>query len=133
MPQRSTRNSGADCIPGPIRGPIHPSGWPPPRRIRTPSAWLESGAAIYQLTNLMAQHIRRNFWEKVAEGAASTGQKADRQQLRIGREVYVGETPESARAEARIVLGRPFNEHQYVNRQAQGTLRYVKLESSHAR
>jgi alkanesulfonate monooxygenase SsuD/methylene tetrahydromethanopterin reductase-like flavin-dependent oxidoreductase (luciferase family) len=79
------------------------------------------------MTNLMAQHVR-TLWEKVAEGAASTGQKADRQQLRIGREVYVGETPESARAEARIVLGRPFNEHQYVNRQAQGTLRYVKLD-----
>ena len=79
------------------------------------------------MTNLMAPHVR-TLWKVVEEGAASTGREADRHQLRIGREVYVGETPESARAEARIVLGRPFNEHQYVNRKAQGTLRYVKLD-----
>jgi len=79
------------------------------------------------MTNLMAHHVR-HLWERVEEGAASTGREADRHQLRIGREVYVGETPESARAEARIVLGRPFDEHQYVNRKAQGNLRYVKLD-----
>jgi alkanesulfonate monooxygenase SsuD/methylene tetrahydromethanopterin reductase-like flavin-dependent oxidoreductase (luciferase family) len=79
------------------------------------------------MTNLMAQHVRK-LWQVVEEGAASTGQQADRRQLRLGREVYVGETSKSARAEARMVLGRPFEEHQYVNRQAQGTLRYVKRD-----
>ena len=81
------------------------------------------------MTNLMAHHVR-NLWEKMEEGAASTGREADHHQLRIGREVYVGETPESAREEARIVLGRPFDEHQYLNRKAQGNLRYVKLDTN---
>ena len=62
------------------------------------------------------------------EGAASTGKTADRSELRLGREVYVGETPESAREEARIVLGRPFNEHQWINRKAGGNLAYSKLD-----
>ena len=79
------------------------------------------------MTNLMAHHVR-TLWERVEEGAASTGQTADRRQLRLGREVYVGETPASAREEARLVLGRPFTEHQYWNRKAQGNLRYVKLD-----
>jgi alkanesulfonate monooxygenase SsuD/methylene tetrahydromethanopterin reductase-like flavin-dependent oxidoreductase (luciferase family) len=79
------------------------------------------------MTNLMAHHVR-TLWERVEEGAASTGRDADRHQLRIGREVSVGETPESARAEARMVLGRPFDEHQYVHRKAQGNLRYVKRD-----
>jgi len=79
------------------------------------------------MTNLMAQHVSK-LWKVVQEGAASTGRTANRRQLRLGREVYVGETPESARAEARIVLGRPFEEHQYLNRQAQGTLWYVKRD-----
>ena len=79
------------------------------------------------MTNLMAQHVR-HLWQVVEEGAASTGRQADRRQLRLGREVYVGETPKSARAEARMVLGRPCEEHQDVNRQAQGSLRSVKLD-----
>jgi alkanesulfonate monooxygenase SsuD/methylene tetrahydromethanopterin reductase-like flavin-dependent oxidoreductase (luciferase family) len=83
------------------------------------------------MTNLMAQHVRK-LWQVVEEGAASTGRTADRRQLRLGREVYVGETSKSARAEARIVLGRPFEEHQYVNRQAQGTLWYVKRDPAMA-
>jgi alkanesulfonate monooxygenase SsuD/methylene tetrahydromethanopterin reductase-like flavin-dependent oxidoreductase (luciferase family) len=59
------------------------------------------------MTNLMAHHIR-DLWQKVEEGAASAGRQANRRQLRIGREVYVGETPQAARAEARIILGWPF-------------------------
>ena len=79
------------------------------------------------MTNLMAHHVPA-LWKKLEEGAASTGQKTDRGQLRIGREVYVGETPESAREEARIVLDRPFDEHQWINRKAGGNLAYVKLD-----
>ena len=83
------------------------------------------------MTNLMAQHVPQ-LWDKLEEGAASTGMKADRSQLRLGREVYVGETPESAREEARIVLGRPFNEHQWINRKATGNLAMVKLDPNMA-
>jgi alkanesulfonate monooxygenase SsuD/methylene tetrahydromethanopterin reductase-like flavin-dependent oxidoreductase (luciferase family) len=83
------------------------------------------------MTNLVARHVPA-LWQKVEEGAASTGRKADRGQLRIGREVYVGETPESAREEARIVLGQPFQQHQWLNRKAQGNLRYVKLDPAMA-
>jgi alkanesulfonate monooxygenase SsuD/methylene tetrahydromethanopterin reductase-like flavin-dependent oxidoreductase (luciferase family) len=79
------------------------------------------------MTNLMAHHVK-NLWKTVEEGAASTGQIADRGRLRIGRQIYVGETPESARDEARIVLGRPFNEHQWKNAQAAGALAYSKLD-----
>ena len=75
------------------------------------------------MTNLMAHHVR-TLWETVEAGAASTGRTADRQQLRIGREVSVGATPASARARARLALGRPFDEHQYLHRTAQGNLRY---------
>ena len=83
------------------------------------------------MTNLMSQHVPQ-LWDNLEEGAASTGKKADRSQLRLGREVYVGETPESAREEARIVLGRPFNEHQWVNRKAGGNLAMVKLDPNMA-
>ena len=79
------------------------------------------------MTNLPTPHVRE-LWKKVEEGAASTGREADRGQLRIGREIYVGETPESAREEARIVLGKPFNEHQWLNRKAGGNLANVKLD-----
>ena len=79
------------------------------------------------MTNLMDQHIGE-LWKRVEEGAAISGKTPDRSELRLGREVYVGETPESAREEARIVLGRPFDEHQYINRKAGGNLTYVKLD-----
>ena len=83
------------------------------------------------MTNLMAHHVT-DLWKTVEEGAASTGQDADRGRLRIGRDIYVGETPESARDEARIVLGRPFNEHQWGNRKAGGNLGLLKLDPNMA-
>ena len=83
------------------------------------------------MTNLMAHHVT-DLWKTVEEGAASTGRDADRGRLRIGREIYVGETPESARDEARIVLGRPFNEHQWKNRKAGGNLALLKLDPNMA-
>ena len=75
-------------------------------------------------------HDLRGHWETVEAGAASTGRKADRQQWRIAREIYVGETPESARDEARIVFGGPFDEHQWKNRKAGGMLAPLKLDPS---
>jgi alkanesulfonate monooxygenase SsuD/methylene tetrahydromethanopterin reductase-like flavin-dependent oxidoreductase (luciferase family) len=50
----------------------------------------------------------------------------------LGREIYVGDTPESAREEARIVLGRPFEQHQWRNRKAGGILSYLKNDQSMA-
>jgi alkanesulfonate monooxygenase SsuD/methylene tetrahydromethanopterin reductase-like flavin-dependent oxidoreductase (luciferase family) len=73
-----------------------------------------------------------DLWQIVEEGAASTGKPADRSELRLGREIYVGETPESAREEARIVLGQPFEEHQWKNRKAGGILGYLKDDPSMA-
>ena len=83
------------------------------------------------MTNLMSQHVPQ-LWDNLEDGAASTGMKADRSHLRLGREVYVGETTESAREEARIVLGRPFDEHQWINRKAGGNLGNVKLDPNMA-
>jgi alkanesulfonate monooxygenase SsuD/methylene tetrahydromethanopterin reductase-like flavin-dependent oxidoreductase (luciferase family) len=79
------------------------------------------------MTNLMAHHIG-DLWKKMEDSAASAGRQADRRQLRIGRDVYVGETPQSAREEARIVLGQPFEEHQWLNRKAGGILGHLKLD-----
>ena len=79
------------------------------------------------MTNLMAHHIP-TLWDHMEAGATSAGITADRADLRVGREVYVGETPESAREEARIVLGRPFDEHQWINRKAGGNLAYLKAD-----
>ncbi len=71
-----------------------------------------------------------DLWHIVEEGAASTGKIADKSELRLGREIYVGETPEAAREEARIVLGQPFEDHQWKNRKAGGILGYLKNDPS---
>ena len=83
------------------------------------------------MTNLMSKHASE-LWKTVEDGAASTGLTADRSQYRIGREVFVGETPEKAREEARIVLGLPFDNHQWKNRKAGGNLAYVKVDPNMA-
>ena len=77
--------------------------------------------------NLFAEQLREQ-WQQVEHGAASAGRKADRSQWRIGRDVYVGETPESARDEARMVLGGPYNEYWLPNRRAFGSLSFFKLD-----
>ncbi len=81
------------------------------------------------MTNLPS-HFVPDLWHIVEEGAASTGKTADRSELRLGREVYVGETPRSARDEARVVLGQPFEQHQWKNRKAGGILGYLKNDPS---
>ncbi|PKB70672.1 MAG: hypothetical protein BZY87_09085 [SAR202 cluster bacterium Io17-Chloro-G6] len=73
-----------------------------------------------------------DLWHIVEEGAASTGKIADKSEFRLGREIYVGETSESAREEARVVLGRPFEEHQWKNRKAGGILGHLKNDPSMA-
>ena len=79
--------------------------------------------------NLLTRDLRAH-WDVVEEGAASAGRTADRRQWRIAKDVYVGETPESAREEARLVLGQPFEEHQWLNRKAGGFLAPLKLDPS---
>ena len=93
-------------------------------RIAGERGWIPMSSSI-----LMA-HQLRGHWQKVEEGAASAGRVADRRQWRISRDVYVGETPQSAREEARVVLGRPWNEHVWKNRKAGGILAANKLDPS---
>ena len=81
------------------------------------------------MTNLPS-HFVPDLWHTLEQGAASTGRTADRGQLRVGRDIYVGETPQSAREEARVVLGQPFEQHQWKNRKAGGILGYLKLDPS---
>ena len=77
------------------------------------------------MTNLPNKYVP-DLWYSCEQGAASAGRVADRSELRLGRDIYVGETPESAREEARIVLGKPFEEHQWKNRKAGGILDQLK-------
>ena len=72
----------------------------------------------------------RSHWEMVEEGAASARRQAQRSQWRIVREVHVGETQVAAREEARVVLGRPFEEHQLPFIKALGLLEPLKLDPS---
>ena len=83
------------------------------------------------MTNLPNKYVP-DLWHSCEQGAASTGRVADRSELRLGRDIYVGETPESAREEARIVLGKPFEEHQWKNRKAGGILNQLKSDPNMA-
>jgi alkanesulfonate monooxygenase SsuD/methylene tetrahydromethanopterin reductase-like flavin-dependent oxidoreductase (luciferase family) len=60
--------------------------------------------------------------------AASAGQKADRGQWRIARDVLVGPTPAVARERARAVLGRNYVQHQYPNRVGTIQMTSTKLD-----
>jgi alkanesulfonate monooxygenase SsuD/methylene tetrahydromethanopterin reductase-like flavin-dependent oxidoreductase (luciferase family) len=93
-------------------------------RMAGENGWIPMSSSI-----LMPHHLR-SHWEKVEEGAASAGRRADRSEWRIARDVYVGETPESAREGARIVLGQPWEEHQWRNRKAGGLLATQKMDPS---
>ena len=80
--------------------------------------------------SLLPNRFIPDLWQIVEEGAASTGRTADKSELRLGRDIYVGETPDSAREEARLVLGQPFEEHQWHNRKAGGVLGHLKNDPS---
>ena len=67
-------------------------------------------------------------WAVVEEGAASVGRKAHRSQWRIARDIYVGETPELAREEARAVLGKAYVDHLYPSRKDAGVLSLMKMD-----
>ena len=60
--------------------------------------------------NLVPTATLKTHWDMVAEGAASAGRTADRSLWRIARDVFVAETTEEARREAREgILARDFN------------------------
>lgn len=71
-----------------------------------------------------------DHWAMVEDGASLSGLVPSRSDWRISKEIYVGESSESARDEARIVLGEPFTQHRWVNQKAQGTLARYKSDPS---
>jgi len=89
----------------------------------------ERGWIPMSSSNLMVRDLCAH-WETAEQGAASAGRQADRDKWRIARYVYVGETPESAREEARVVLGQPFEDHQWINMKAGALLDALKLDPS---
>lgn len=62
--------------------------------------------------NIVPTPVLRLHWDTYAASAARAGRAADRAIWRIAREVYVGDTPESARREAIAgTLGRDWSEY----------------------
>src|SRR5262249_51781090 len=66
-------------------------------------------------SSLLAPLHLKDHWRMVEAGAASAGRAADRQQWRIGRDIFVAETSALAREHARQVLGRNYLRHQLPN------------------
>ena len=93
-------------------------------RLAGERGWIPMSAPILLPPDL------RSHWEMMEERAASAKRQAQRSQWRIVREVHVGETPVAAREEARVVLGRPFEEHQLPFLKALGLLEPLKLDPS---
>ena len=67
-------------------------------------------------SSLLAPPHLADHWRMVEAGAASAGRTVDRRQWRIGRDIFVAETPALARERGRAVLGRNYVRHQYPNR-----------------
>jgi alkanesulfonate monooxygenase SsuD/methylene tetrahydromethanopterin reductase-like flavin-dependent oxidoreductase (luciferase family) len=93
-------------------------------RLAGERGWLPLSSSLLQAPMLTAQ------WAKLEEAAARVGRQGDRREWRIARDIYVAETPKRAREEAREVLGKPWEQHQFKNRQAGGILKYHKLDSA---
>jgi alkanesulfonate monooxygenase SsuD/methylene tetrahydromethanopterin reductase-like flavin-dependent oxidoreductase (luciferase family) len=79
----------------------------------------------------MLDHLARG---RVYCGSGSRGRRrqraADRQQWRIGRDVFVAETSVLARERARQVLGRNYVRHQYPNRYGSSQMAATKIDPS---
>src|SRR5712692_9641043 len=91
-------------------------------RLAGERGWWPLSSSILQGPMLTAQ------WAKLEDAAAGAGRQGDRRAWRIARDIYVAETPQRAREEAREVLGKPWEQHQFKNRQAGGILTYHKLD-----
>ncbi len=87
----------------------------------------EKGWIPMSSSNLLPKYLH-DQWDVIEEGAASTGKKPDRRQWRIARDLYVAETPEKAREEARAQLGRNYVQHQFPNRKAARNLQGSKVD-----
>jgi alkanesulfonate monooxygenase SsuD/methylene tetrahydromethanopterin reductase-like flavin-dependent oxidoreductase (luciferase family) len=81
-------------------------------------------------SSLLAPIHLRDHWRMVEAGAAGAGREADRQQWRIGRDVFVAETSALARERARQVLGRNYVRHQYPNRYGSSQMAATKIDPS---
>ncbi len=81
-------------------------------------------------SSLLAPVHLKDHWPLVEAGAASTGRVADRREWRIGRDVFVADTPTLARERARQVLGRNYVRHQYPNRLGTSQMAATKIDPS---
>jgi len=81
-------------------------------------------------SSLLAPIHLQDHWRMVEAGAAGAGREADRQQWRIGRDVFVAETSALARERARQVLGRNYVRHQYPNRYGSSQMAATKIDPS---
>jgi alkanesulfonate monooxygenase SsuD/methylene tetrahydromethanopterin reductase-like flavin-dependent oxidoreductase (luciferase family) len=79
-------------------------------------------------SSLLSRPYLADHWRLVEAGATSAGQKADRGQWRIARDVLVGPTPAVARERARAVLGRNYVQHQHPNRVGTIQMTSTKLD-----
>lgn len=81
-------------------------------------------------SSLLAPMHLKDHWPLVEAGATSAGRVADRRQWRIGRDVFVADTPALARERARQVLGRNYVRHQYPNRRGTSQMAAAKIDPS---
>jgi alkanesulfonate monooxygenase SsuD/methylene tetrahydromethanopterin reductase-like flavin-dependent oxidoreductase (luciferase family) len=79
-------------------------------------------------SSLLAPVHLASHWRMVEQGAASAGRTADRRQWRVGRDVFVADTPALARERALAVLGRNYLRHQYPNRRGTPQIQAAKLD-----
>ncbi|MBQ10813.1 MAG: alkane 1-monooxygenase [Planctomyces sp.] len=87
----------------------------------------EKGWIPMSSSNLLPKYLAQQ-WDVIEEGAASAGRTPDRKEWRIARDVYVADTPEQARKEARELLGRNYVQHQFPNRKAARNLAGSKVD-----
>jgi len=81
-------------------------------------------------SSLLAPMHLKGHWDMVEVGAKSAGRKADRSTWRVGRDVFVAETPLLARERARETLGRNYVRHQYPNRRGTQQIAATKIDPS---
>lgn len=81
--------------------------------------------------NLIPMETLRLHWQTYAENAAQAGRPADRSIWRIAREVYIGDTPASARREALDgVIGRDWSAYMLKNLAKSHLLNATKKDPS---
>jgi len=81
-------------------------------------------------SSLLAPIHLKDHWRMVEAGAASAGREVDRREWRIGRDIFVAETPALARERARQVLGRNYVRHQFPNRYGSSQMAATKIDPS---